>query len=192
MRYSALGVANYFIQKAFDEDNLLTRLWVMKMCYISYGWHAQLKGDALFEESIQANQYGPFVEAVRIALFENIPKKYAFFNLLTVNKHDDDLARELLKTKQLNRVETNVKDSDFLDDMYKAHKKISNGRLSYYCRHGSDKQGVVSAFYKILIENDGYLEDNPVIPFECIKEDFRKIHLKANENKDFIKDYKVT
>lgn len=58
------AIANYFIQKAFDTGKEITPMKVVKLVYISHGWHLGLNGSALIDERVEAWRYGPVVESV--------------------------------------------------------------------------------------------------------------------------------
>lgn len=61
---SPLAIANYFIQKANDECLSMTPMKLLKLVYISHGWHLAVYNTPLIEEPILAWQYGPVVPSV--------------------------------------------------------------------------------------------------------------------------------
>ncbi len=72
MEYSPITIANYFIKKYSELDNL-TPLKLIKLCYISYGWYLALtdKEKVLINEKPEAWGFGP----VFPTLYNNL-KKY--------------------------------------------------------------------------------------------------------------------
>lgn len=64
MGYPALAVANYFIQKANEENEQVDPLKLQKLIYFANGWHLALRGTPLIQEKIHAWKYGPVVESV--------------------------------------------------------------------------------------------------------------------------------
>lgn len=58
-----LHIANYFIQNHLNGGNL-TPLKLVKLTYISHGWHLGIADVPFFEENIQAWQYGPVIKSV--------------------------------------------------------------------------------------------------------------------------------
>ena len=57
--YSAKAVANFFLEK----DNL-TQMKLHKLLYYAHGWHLGFKGKPLFDDKIEAWEYGPVVPSI--------------------------------------------------------------------------------------------------------------------------------
>ncbi len=57
-------VAEYVLKLANDQNNPLTPMQVLKLVYISHGWHLGLYGRPLVNEPIEAWQYGPVIPSV--------------------------------------------------------------------------------------------------------------------------------
>lgn len=66
--YSAIAVANWFIDKNTTDPNNLTHLKVQKLLYFAQGFYLANFDIPLFEEDILAWKYGPVVQPVYIAL----------------------------------------------------------------------------------------------------------------------------
>ena len=66
MAYKALDVANELLKRAADNGggDLLTNLKLQKMLYYEQGFHLAYFNEPLFEEPIEAWQYGPVVPVV--------------------------------------------------------------------------------------------------------------------------------
>ncbi len=62
--YSASHIANFFLEKAKEEDMPITQMKLMKLVYIGYGWVYALLGRKLFEDSIQAWKHGPVIRTL--------------------------------------------------------------------------------------------------------------------------------
>lgn len=61
----ALDVANYFVQIASQEDESdLTNLKLQKLLYFAQGKHLAQFGKPLFNEDVEAWDYGPVVQSV--------------------------------------------------------------------------------------------------------------------------------
>lgn len=54
-------VANYFLEKSFDEGVPLTQMKLLKLVYIAHGWHRGYFETNLINEAVQAWQYGPVI-----------------------------------------------------------------------------------------------------------------------------------
>lgn len=61
---SSLAIANYFIQKSIDDCLPVTPMKLLKLAYISHGWHLGLTGKPLISDSIQAWKYGPVINNI--------------------------------------------------------------------------------------------------------------------------------
>ncbi|QEY23943.1 Panacea domain-containing protein [Neisseria animalis] len=62
---SAITVANFFVNKGLENNKEdMTPMKVLKLSYIAYGWYLALFDKKLFNESIQAWQYGPVIPGV--------------------------------------------------------------------------------------------------------------------------------
>jgi len=67
MAHNALQIANLLLQKAKevgDSGELMTNMKLQKMLYYEQGFHLACFGTPLFEEDIEAWQYGPVVPVV--------------------------------------------------------------------------------------------------------------------------------
>lgn len=61
---NALNIANFFIEKAFEYGDEIEPMKLLKLVYISHGWHLGLTKKPLISESAQAWKYGPVVQSV--------------------------------------------------------------------------------------------------------------------------------
>jgi uncharacterized phage-associated protein len=65
LKYSAIDIANYFICKAQEETEddreLISNLKLQKLVYYAQGLHLAIYGEPLFDDIIEAWQYGPVV-----------------------------------------------------------------------------------------------------------------------------------
>lgn len=59
--YTAIKVADEILKIAKAEGRTLTPLQLMKLVYISYGWHLAIRGRELFGNRIEAWKYGPVI-----------------------------------------------------------------------------------------------------------------------------------
>lgn len=57
--YSALSVANAFIELSLAEGKPLTHLQIQKLVYITQGFHLASKNEPIFSQDIMAWPYGP-------------------------------------------------------------------------------------------------------------------------------------
>lgn len=63
--YSGTAIANYFIREhGPDPASDLTLMKLVKLVYLSHGWHLGVYGVPLLDENAEAWQYGPVVPSV--------------------------------------------------------------------------------------------------------------------------------
>jgi uncharacterized phage-associated protein len=60
-KYSPEAVANNILWMARREDRAVTPMQLMKLVYISYGWALAMLDRKLFDDPIEAWQYGPVI-----------------------------------------------------------------------------------------------------------------------------------
>jgi|SRR5690606_8207525 len=61
--YNPIDIANYFLKK-YGEQNSITPMKLVKLVYISHGWHLGITGNALIDENPEAWKYGPVIPTV--------------------------------------------------------------------------------------------------------------------------------
>lgn len=59
--YSAFDIANYFLFKSSQDQELLSNLKLQKLVYYAQGLHLALYGKPLFKDKIKAWTHGPVV-----------------------------------------------------------------------------------------------------------------------------------
>ncbi|TNE42728.1 MAG: DUF4065 domain-containing protein [Alphaproteobacteria bacterium] len=64
MTYTASHIANYMLQRAFDEDRDVSPMKLLKLVYIAYGWGLAVLDRKLFDEPIYAWAHGPVVRSL--------------------------------------------------------------------------------------------------------------------------------
>ena len=64
--YSAIAIANYFIQKSLDEKtDDLSPMKLQKLVYFAHAWYLIYQdGGKLINEAIEAWSYGPVINSV--------------------------------------------------------------------------------------------------------------------------------
>lgn len=95
-------IANFFLEKSFEEGHQLTPIQIIKLTYLAHGWHLGLKGEPLLGEPIEAWKYGPVVPSLY-----HLVKDYGrapVDQLLTVDGKQQVLDRESTLVPLLERV----------------------------------------------------------------------------------------
>lgn len=62
--HDSLAVANYFIEKAAQEDSSVTPMQLLKLVYIAHGWNLAVNDEPLISDPIEAWKYGPVIPRV--------------------------------------------------------------------------------------------------------------------------------
>lgn len=71
MAYEPKQIANFFIGKGLEVNNVVTPMKAIKLTYIAHGWYLAIYDQPLICESIHAWKYGPVIHSLYYAL-----KKY--------------------------------------------------------------------------------------------------------------------
>ena len=128
--YSALDIANYFLFKAGQEEELLSNLKLQKLVYYAQGIHLAYYGKPIFKDVIKAWTFGPV-----------IPTLY--------NAYKEHGASGISVPESFNPKNIDKKMRDFLDEIYKVFGQFSAGRLSDFthtdqCWKDAHPNGVIS------------------------------------------------
>jgi len=112
-KYRAIDIANYFLLKADQEDQeLLSNLKLQKLVYYAQGLHLAMYGESLFNEEIEAWQYGPVV-----------PDLYHHFK-----GHG---SKGIPANAKFDPLKIDDKTRDFLDEIYEVFGQFSAVRLMH-------------------------------------------------------------
>lgn len=120
-KYFASHVANFFLERAAQENMPITQMKLMKLVYIGYGWVYAILDEKLFEESIQAWQHGPVIKSVYNEF------KHHGSNAITSHAVEFDLETLTMSTPKISK-----KDSDILvilEKVWEVYKHFSASAL---------------------------------------------------------------
>lgn len=119
MLYSPITIANYFLQKSFEEGIIVTPMKILKLVYIANGWFLGYQNEPLISEASQAWRYGPVINSV-----------YNAFKGFGGSKIDKlCLSHEYLQ-RELNALNNDLYISSFLDSVWNVYKGYSAMQLS--------------------------------------------------------------
>lgn len=62
--YDARQIANWFIERARRDNRKLTIMQLLKLVYISHGWHLEMRRSPLIVNKIEAWKFGPVIPDV--------------------------------------------------------------------------------------------------------------------------------
>lgn len=107
MAYKALDIAKLLIEKAASDGGgeLLTNLKLQKLLYYEQGFHLAYFGSPLFDESIEAWQYGPVV-----------PDVY---------NHFKGYGKNVIEPEECNTQITDKEECALFDEVYSVYGKYS-------------------------------------------------------------------
>ena len=111
MSYDARRIANWFINRAEQEGKSLSIMTLLKLTYIAHGWHLEMRNAPLFDNKIEAWQYGPV-----------IPDVY--------NEFRDQGISIKRPTKRGQHVQLEAEDESLLEQVYNVYAKLSPFQLS--------------------------------------------------------------
>ena len=59
MQLTSIHIARYFLDIVKKENEQITKTKLIKLCYITYGYYYAIRKEKLFQDKIEAWQYGP-------------------------------------------------------------------------------------------------------------------------------------
>lgn len=151
MTYPVKAIANYFIKKAKENNENLTPMKLIKLCYIAHGTCLAYFGQPLFEDRIEAWKYGPVIPT----LYREF-KKYG-------NSHIDEYYVPVEDSKISLPEEEDIDTKFILDAAWNKFGSWSGEELSSWT-HQLD-----SAWSKTYKK---YSYSSAIIPEYLIKEEF--------------------
>lgn len=113
--YSALSVANAFIELSLAEGKPLTHLQIQKLVYITQGFHLAGTDAPLFKQDVMAWPYGP----VTPVLYKKLKRFGRDKVVEAIVLRDDDKA-----------IEKNSFAYRLVETVYNGYKKYSGSQLS--------------------------------------------------------------
>lgn len=156
MSYDARAVANFLIQKSFDDKKLFTPLQVIKIVYYGQGWSLAVSKRKLFFQDIEAWKFGPVVPDVYHRL-----KQYV-----------DQAVTETIPGHQ---PQFDGNDEKLIGDIYNLYG-VFGGLKLLRMTHAPD-----TPWFRVW-NNPDRVSDREVIPIDLIREHFAKKLRDSGEN----------
>ena len=156
-----LEIANFFIEKSLSTGRELTPMKLVKLVYISHGWHLGLTEKPLIAEAAQAWKYGPVI----ISVYHDF-KKYGGRQITSLEPS--------LPSSRYYPIVTDTELVRFLNRIWDVYSKFSGGQLSTL----THKEG--TPWDIVWNEKGGKKLENTVIPNELIRQHYKtKINERA-------------
>lgn len=160
---SSFAIANYFIQKSIDDCVPITPMKLLKLVYITHGWHLGLTGKPLISDSVQAWKYGPVVPAI-----------YQYFR----SYGDASITEKAhFQTSDGTYCEYSLKDSNlpsFLDRIWEVYRDFSGIQLSSLTHESNTPWDIIWNKF------EGSTFEGAVIPNNIIEKHYKDL---ANANR---------
>ena len=163
MLHSTKSVANYFLELAKKNGQVLTPMKLQKLVYYAMGWFAGYTGKPLVDEAPEAWQYGP--------VFPNLYHEFKNFGSKPITRKavelDCDFEDVEISTPEGSDVRA------FLDNIWNSYSKYTGIALS-------EMTHAIGTPWEITWREAQGVR-NISIPFELIKEHFEATAAKARQ-----------
>ena len=153
-------VANYFIKKSVEEAFYMTQQKLLKLVYISHGWHLAMRDKSLISDTVEAWKYGPIIpELLKYTKRESGPR------------FEEEI-------RSIKIVWDFPIDLDFLSHIWDIYKKYSGPELgALTC--GWKNHGM--PWREIYSEVGGEERSGSIIPNDVIVKYFKKMLYKKHD-----------
>lgn len=151
---NAHAIANYFIEKAIQENKPIDQMKVQKLVYFAHGWHLAMTDQPLLTEAIEAWRFGPVIPSLYHAL------KYSGNKNITklVKLHDGELIQRI----ESNQTELRL----FLDKVWSLYSEFSGIELSNMTHENG------TPWARVAHEFKHHIPLNKILDNELIREFF--------------------
>jgi uncharacterized phage-associated protein len=114
MTFASTAIARKILEIANEDDRSLTPLELMKLTYLSHGWHLAFLGKPLISEDVEAWQYGPVypdlyhaIKQYRASPVQSVQENgFELFGRQEIDANTDKLLRSVFTTyKRFNGVQ---------------------------------------------------------------------------------------
>ena len=112
--YDARQIANWFVTRARKDDRTLYMSTLLKLCFIAHGWHLEIHEAPLFENRVEAWEYGPVILDVLDA-FES---------------QNSNVTKTVRSPGSNNQIDPAVE--NLLDQVYRKYGYLSSEQLTSY------------------------------------------------------------
>ena len=116
MAYPSTSVARLIFEVANRSERPLTPLELVKLTYLSHGWHLAFTGEPLVSETVQAWQYGPVYPELYHAI-----KHFRASPVMNVPK----AGTEVFGTPEMSDVSVQI-----VESVFNAYKSLNGVQLS--------------------------------------------------------------
>lgn len=121
-KYTPSHVANFFLDKSFDEDDLVDALKLLKLVYIGYGWVLAILDRTLFDDKIEAWENGPVIPSLY--------NEFKHFGEDSIKFYAIDLNLETLETTIPRISKKDEKVINVLDFVWDIYNQFTGRQLS--------------------------------------------------------------
>jgi len=164
--HDPVSIANYFVKRSWEQGTELTPMKLVKLVYISHGWHLGITNQPLLTEVPQAWQYGPVV-----------PKVYHTFKRYG-NKQVTELYSDVTSAGPLIPTVNDPSISLLLNKVWDIYSRYSGVELSAITHQPDTPWDIV------WNQQGGKYRQGAIIPNDIIAAHYKKVinGLRANES----------
>ena len=154
MAHDARSVANALIQCAWDDDQQVTPMQVLKLTYYCHAWMLGLYGKSLIRQPVEAWMYGPVIRVVYSGLrhYGGSPVEQPIKRMR--REYVSDYAR---------------KEEDLIDQVWHKYGHLSGPELSALTHSPG------TPWYQVWYIDGGEFEQNPIIPNSLIRRYYERL-----------------
>jgi uncharacterized phage-associated protein len=163
MLYSTKSVANYFLELAKKNGQVLTPMKLQKLVYYAMGWFAGYKGKPLVDEAPEAWQYGP--------VFPTLYHEFKQFGSGPITRKATELNHDFEDEEVSVPEDPDVR--GFLDNIWKSYNRYTGVALS-------EMTHAIGTPWELTWRKAQGVR-NVSIPFDIIKEYFEATAEKARQ-----------
>lgn len=145
-KYASSVIAEYFLQKEKGMKSDIMK--VLKLVYISHGFHLAFYDTPLIRENVQAWQYGPVIPELYFRLKTNDLNDSSFF------KDKQDFDKDAITKKLLDAVYNKYSKYNGIDLSNLTHQKDTPWDITVNKYHSIITNDIIKTYYKKLIGNE--------------------------------------
>lgn len=151
---NSLAIANYFVGKSLETGIEMTPMKLVKLTYISHGWHLGLKKQPLINEATEAWRYGPVVPSVY--------NKFKVYGSAQIKALETNISSKVIEIEDKTL-------SVFLDEVWNVYKGYNGLQLSTLTHQPNTPWDIV---YNQRGGKDS--DTNMIIPNELIQKHYEQ------------------
>ena len=148
MAHDARSVANALIRRAWDDEQQVTPMKVLKLTYYCHAWMLGLYGEPLIRQPVEAWMYGPVIGVVYFGL-----RGYG----------GSAVERPIMRLRREYIADYDSDEEDLIDQVWDKYGHLSGPQLSAMTHAPG------TPWYQVWYIEGGEFEKDPIIPNSLIR-----------------------